>query len=101
MLNGIYVEELANSFLEMVAANRPFTRGGVFVLHNRNTCYRVLLFAYILVSQFQAPAHLCHFFTNDSCVNYLETLPAFVSRLGPLLSDEYDLESNSVITSCK
>jgi len=101
MLNGIYVEELGNSFLEIVVTNRPFTRGGVFMLHNRNACYRVLLFAYISEPQFRAPALLCHFFTNDPCVNYLEMLPAFVSRLDPFPSDECDLESNSVISLCK
>jgi hypothetical protein len=75
------------------------------MLHKRNTCYHVLLFTYtyicILESQFPAPALLCNFFANDPFVNYLEILPAFVSRLSPLLSDECDLESNSVITSCK
>jgi len=44
---------------------------------------------------------LVSFFTNDPCVSYLKILPAFIIRLGPLLSDECDLESNSVITSCK
>jgi hypothetical protein len=101
MLNGIYLEELGNSFVQIILTNRPFTREEGFVLDKRNTCYCVLLFAYILEPQFRAPAHLCHFFTNDPCVNHLEILRAFINRLGPLLSDECALESNSVITSCK
>ena len=95
------MEELGNSFVQIVVTNRPFAREEGFVLHKRNACYCVLLFAYIVEPQFRAPAHLRNFLTNDPRVNYLEILPAFVNRLGSLLSDERDLESNSVITSGK
>jgi len=103
MLNGIYVEELGDSFMQIIVTNRPFTREEGFVLHQRNTCYCVLIFAYILEPQFHAPAHLCYFFffTNDTFIYYLEILPEFINRLAPLLSDDCDLESNSVIASCK
>jgi len=101
MLNGIYMEELDKSFIHIVITNRPFTKEEAFVLQKRNRCYCVLLSACVLEPQFHAPAHLCHFLTNDLCINYLEILPAFLNRLSPLLSDECDLESNSVITSCK
>jgi len=62
MLNGIYVEELGDSFIQIIVTNRPFTREDGFVLHKRNTCYCVVIFAYVLEPQFHAPAHLCHFF---------------------------------------
>jgi len=95
------MEELGNSFIQIVITNRTFTREEGFVLHKRNRCYCVLLSAYVLEPQFHAPAHLNNFFTNDPCINYLDILPAFINRLIPLLSDECDPESNSVITSCK
>jgi hypothetical protein len=78
-----------------------YEKRGVYAKQKKYMLLRSSICIYFRTSVSRTCTLVSFFFTNDPCVNYLEILPAFINRLGHFMSDECDLESNSVITSCK